>query len=281
MHRVEIYYFSGTGNSLHAARELKRRLPDTTLVPIVQCALKADSDRIDRRYRRTGLPDSRIHHAVDRCGVYQKGGLSVRPPISLRSRRGFAHPGSSPASTRALRRQGKTLGAFFSVPGCPRITCRYLMWNPRNKSQKANRNCRIRWIPLRILLLISEQSMPTGPARSYQDHDFGTVFPVISSLDRATRYFHLEKKFYAADQCTGCGMCETVCLSGKIRMQDGKPLWDAGIGCTFCFACIHFCPAQAIRYRAKRRLREGGTIIPGSHRMTLPGRKTHDRGSPA
>ena len=32
---VQIYYFSGTGNSLHVARELERRLPETVLVPIV------------------------------------------------------------------------------------------------------------------------------------------------------------------------------------------------------------------------------------------------------
>ena len=32
---TEIYYFSGTGNSLHAARELRKRIPETELIPIV------------------------------------------------------------------------------------------------------------------------------------------------------------------------------------------------------------------------------------------------------
>ena len=36
---IEIYYFSGTGNSLHVAGELKRRLPETTLVPIVSALM--------------------------------------------------------------------------------------------------------------------------------------------------------------------------------------------------------------------------------------------------
>ncbi len=30
-----IYYFSGTGNSLHVARELQKRIPDSRLIPIV------------------------------------------------------------------------------------------------------------------------------------------------------------------------------------------------------------------------------------------------------
>ena len=33
---TEIYYFSGTGNSLFLARELKKHLPDATLIPIVR-----------------------------------------------------------------------------------------------------------------------------------------------------------------------------------------------------------------------------------------------------
>ena len=33
---TEIYYFSGTGNSLHVAKELQRRIPETSLVPVVR-----------------------------------------------------------------------------------------------------------------------------------------------------------------------------------------------------------------------------------------------------
>jgi flavodoxin len=32
---TDIYYFSGTGNSLHVAKELQKRLPETNLIPIV------------------------------------------------------------------------------------------------------------------------------------------------------------------------------------------------------------------------------------------------------
>ena len=34
MSSVEIFYFSGTGNSLHIAKELQNRVPDTVLLPI-------------------------------------------------------------------------------------------------------------------------------------------------------------------------------------------------------------------------------------------------------
>ena len=32
---TEIYYFSGTGNSLHVAKELQKKIPETELIPIV------------------------------------------------------------------------------------------------------------------------------------------------------------------------------------------------------------------------------------------------------
>ena len=35
MSGMDIYYFSGTGNSLHIAKEIKKRIPDASLIPIV------------------------------------------------------------------------------------------------------------------------------------------------------------------------------------------------------------------------------------------------------
>jgi len=35
MHNIEIYYFSGTGNSLHVAKELQKRIPEIKLIPII------------------------------------------------------------------------------------------------------------------------------------------------------------------------------------------------------------------------------------------------------
>lgn len=52
-------------------------------------------------------------------------------------------------------------------------------------------------------------------------------------------------KFYVTDKCVGCGICEKVCNSNTIKV-DGKPEW--GKKCTQCMACIHHCPAKAIQY---------------------------------
>lgn len=53
------------------------------------------------------------------------------------------------------------------------------------------------------------------------------------------------KKFYANDNCNGCGICEIVCSCRNIKVE-GKPKW--GENCTQCLACLHFCPVKAIQY---------------------------------
>lgn len=52
-------------------------------------------------------------------------------------------------------------------------------------------------------------------------------------------------KFFAEDACTGCGICERVCNCKTIKV-DKKPVW--GSKCSQCLACIHYCPVQAIQY---------------------------------
>jgi NAD-dependent dihydropyrimidine dehydrogenase PreA subunit len=52
-------------------------------------------------------------------------------------------------------------------------------------------------------------------------------------------------KFYANDSCTNCGICEKVCNCHNIKVA-GKPQW--GENCTQCLSCLHLCPTKAIQY---------------------------------
>lgn len=56
--------------------------------------------------------------------------------------------------------------------------------------------------------------------------------------------------FYADSKCSGCGTCEKVCLSSKIRMIEGAPNWVERVECFQCQACINYCPAHAIQQKS-------------------------------
>ncbi len=64
-----------------------------------------------------------------------------------------------------------------------------------------------------------------------------------------------DKKFYAEDSCTGCGLCVKKCPLNNIELADSKPVWKGS--CTHCMACIAYCPVEAIEYgkisKGKRR----------------------------
>ncbi|MFP4115317.1 MAG: EFR1 family ferrodoxin [Spirochaetota bacterium] len=51
------------------------------------------------------------------------------------------------------------------------------------------------------------------------------------------------------DACTGCGTCAKVCPIGNVRMESGRPFWNHR--CEMCFACDEWCPTGAIHHWGK------------------------------
>ena len=62
------------------------------------------------------------------------------------------------------------------------------------------------------------------------------------SIGNATKYFG-EAKFKITDACTKCGTCARVCVANNIELSDGVTF---GNKCENCFACVNLCPAHAI-----------------------------------
>ena len=54
------------------------------------------------------------------------------------------------------------------------------------------------------------------------------------------------KPFLAGEGCNGCGRCADNCPAAAISLRDGKPVWAQQ--CYQCLRCINECPQQAIEY---------------------------------
>jgi ferredoxin/flavodoxin len=55
---------------------------------------------------------------------------------------------------------------------------------------------------------------------------------------------HLDGSFRVSDACTGCGACAKICPVGNIEIAGGAPRWLHR--CEMCLACAQWCPNGAI-----------------------------------
>jgi ferredoxin len=56
--------------------------------------------------------------------------------------------------------------------------------------------------------------------------------------------------FYSDEKCSGCGLCEKVCLAQKIKMIGDQPEWQKNVKCLNCFSCLNYCPEKAVQLKS-------------------------------
>ncbi len=244
---MEIFTFSGTGNSLHVARELAARLPDTSLIPIMGV-----------------IGQEEVKTRADVVGfVFPIHALTV--PWPIRTFLEKASFGSASfifaVSTREcfskvfddidhlLQQQGKTIDASFSIE----MPQNYIPIFETYSKAEIERVETAMLVDLDLVAQrITERKVhrPKDPVWLLP-FSHGLV-PLVSLWFRKVRFPNMARSFYADDCCTGCGICERICLSGKIRMVDGTPFWDETVQCAYCFACLHYCPEEALQIRGRR-----------------------------
>ena len=74
---------------------------------------------------------------------------------------------------------------------------------------------------------------------------------IVSSLVTSAFYKFIvsDNGFHTDSRCIGCGLCAKLCSLNNIQIKDKKPVWNGS--CTHCMACICSCPKEAIEYKNK------------------------------
>lgn len=95
--------------------------------------------------------------------------------------------------------------------------------------------------------------------------DFNDVKGTLPKLNTALLYPLYEKfggrktKFSVSDDCIGCGLCEKICPTSTICVENGKPVWTK-TKCDMCLGCLSRCPKNAISI--KNSMRNGRFVNP-------------------
>lgn len=249
---TEIYYFSGTGNSLHVAEELKKRLPKSTLIPIVR-TLK--NEPIETQAPTIGIVFP--IHAFTLPWVVKQflQKICVKSAsyiFAIATRECFSTVFKEIDSILAL--QGKTLNAYLSFE-MPQTYLPMFQIYSQEKILQVESQMIEKVESFKDIILKKEISRPKDSRVAYPFSHI--LYPIITSWYQKKRFPSMENLFYSEATCISCGTCEKICLSDRIKLVDKKPIWKNDIKCKFCFACIHFCPVNAIQIRERNTTGKG------------------------
>ena len=239
---IGLFYFSGTGNTLHVAREIQKRILNTQLIPIVSLLNK---DKIECDCDSAGIifPISAFSIPKVVEEFLKKVDFSKCAYVFALSTR-FCASSVFKKIREIISNKDGILNAEFSV-GTPD---NYLNIFPDiNREDTKKIENKLKKDLDNICEKIRNQKECIQREKGSLMFVSRTLHPIVNFIYKKTNYFNYEKKFYVDDKCDGCGICERVCLSEKIILKEGKPFWQSEIECFKCLACINFCPAQAIQ----------------------------------
>lgn len=263
MSYVEVYYFSGTGNSLHVARELQKRIPEIKLIPIVSL-LNKDIIEINAKafgfvfptYLTTVPAPVRIF--LDR--ITMKSPEYVFSITTLIGYMGFANI----YVEKALKKKGVALNLAFMLNMASNTPAGLMSSADKNWTDKITREkiIKLEYEVQKKLDYISERITNKENHIKKGPFSFFNYF-LAGILSNMSKDMKKEIPFYADSSCTGCGTCEKVCISGKVKIRDKKPVWAKDVQCYYCYACFNFCSVQSVLIDKIYTEKKGRYYYPG------------------
>jgi ferredoxin len=290
---TEIYYFTGTGNSLAVARDLAEKLKgQLRSIPSVM-----DRDSIQSAADVIGIVFPVYYAALGGSGIPFIVERFVKKLKNLDSKYIFAvcTHGGGPVRTiecfgEMIRAQGGKLSAGFAVKMSNPYTVtqklqhvlsqKKLETNGEEENEKREKIVQDWQEKLEDIC----QAIAIRKAEKFENQGkigkkFLNLFYAFQNKMALQRYQTLagttkptleeliplaDTSFSSDPNCAGCGTCVKVCPVDNIRLVNHRPVWQHH--CETCFACFQWCPKEAIH----------GDIVEYEKRYHHPGVKLKD-----
>ena len=238
-----IFYFSGTGNSAWAARQLARLTDDTA----------CDITQLNELPDLTGARQIGFVFPIYAWGVPEiMADFAKKLPKTRAFTFGVCTCGED--AGQAMKRFSRLypLSSSYSL----RMPNNYIIGSDTDGEDE-----------IRQTIAAAREELG-GMAQEIRRQEKvyrvreGTMAGLKSGLVNFgfNRFARSAKPFFAGDRCNGCGLCAANCPAHAITLREGKPVWAAQ--CCQCLRCINQCPRQAIQY---------GKATAGRRRYTIRG----------
>lgn len=231
-----IIYFSATGNSKFAARQLAEKTGDRAV------SIEEISGEIYLEEGETlgfvtptyffGLPvpvEQFLEEAVFTGG---------RPGYVFTAATYGTFCGQAPKmAERLLQKKGFQVNARFSIQ-MPDTWTPVFDLSDEGKVKKA-----LEAEPKQLEAVAKKILARAGVKRARRQVPEKVVDLYHPNYDRmrSTKYL------WTTDRCTGCGKCAENCPTHTIVMKNSRPFWPKS-KCAMCLRCLHNCPVFAMQY---------------------------------
>ncbi|AHC16460.1 EFR1 family ferrodoxin [Salinispira pacifica] len=239
---TELYYFTGTGNSLSIAKDLAAEIDGASIHSMSRHrgTIEADSIGLIFPIYFAQAPVF-VQEFIDRADFGEIGYLF------LIANGGGLFDGALNMAEDQLSRKGIKVNAGFTIrmpgnhPMISAIQTRAHEKFYRREALKVKRISRI--------ISDRESRKVEGNFRLFGRGTFQRIFREPLQLSKAHR---LDEVFSVNSSCNGCGICEQFCPVGNIQIlkPEGRPTWNHH--CVNCAGCYHHCPEEAIEFTGMR-----------------------------
>ncbi len=249
---ADLYYFSGTGNSLVVARDIAEKINGK----LVSMPSVMREERVKPEAEVIGLVFP-VYYATNDCGIPLIVARFVSKLENLGSKYIFAvcTCGYMPGATienlkRAIESRGGKLAAGFTL----RMSSKNLSERKQQK-MRVKRKKKVEAICEYVNARTEGKFETRGllrkillaPLRALEKPVFMYRYKNLSSTSKPS-FSELiplaDRSFRTDENCTGCGICAKVCPANNIKMVDNRPVWQHH--CETCYGCYAWCPQAAI-----------------------------------
>jgi ferredoxin len=259
---TEVYYFSGTGNSLAVARDLAEKLHGKLIsIPSVieRESITTGADVIGIVFPVYYVGLNNIPLIVTRF-VMKLENLNTKYIFAVCTYGGGAGP-TLKILDEIIRSRGGRLAAGFGVQMPQNAFNKpfenreklFNAWKQKKlttiyeyvKAKRSGRSETDGFLSrLVIALLLSMMKTPLLRPIFIKSIYRSAGCLMDLSLPFAEVMPLIDRSYHADENCSGCGICTKVCPVHNIKTVNGKPAWQHR--CENCLACINWCPKKAI-----------------------------------